>query len=214
MSSDQYCGARELGPEEVLLSGLDLIEGPFGEPVTTAVAKSHAHVTSSSEDSLIEGYIKSARDVVQGFLKRILCKTTFTYRIDGAFPSEIILPVGPVVSSALVSIQYVADDGTVTTLATTEYQVSTGDVCRIMPAYGKAWPSCRPDYDAVRVTFSAGYAEGTTNTSPTDFAENVPQLFKDAVLDLVADKFEDRGPDGGDLTDPWKRRLRPYQRWA
>lgn len=185
--------------------------GPLQEPVTLATAKAHAHVDTSDENDLINSYISSAREAVEAYVHRTLVHTIYEYKLDGGFPAVILLPRGPVFNSSSVSIQYVDDDGDTQTLATSVYQVSTGDICKIQPAYGQVWPHTQPVLDAVIVTFTAGYP-ALEEGSPTDYAGNVPNIFKDAILSLVVDRFENRGPDGGDLSDAWKRRLRPHQR--
>jgi uncharacterized phiE125 gp8 family phage protein len=195
------------------VAGLRKIVGPFGEPVTLAQAKTHAHVDSDDENDAINGFITSAREVVEAFVRQCLVRTIYEYTIDGGFPSEIVLPIGPVLDASTIAIEYVDDQGDSQTLATSVYRVSTGETCRIRPEWGQVWPHTRPVSDAVTVSFTAGYAAGDDG-SPTDYAANVPRIFKDAVLALVTDQFENRGPDGGDLSEAWQRRLRPYQRHA
>jgi hypothetical protein len=95
-------------------------------------------------------------------------------------PGVIAVPRPPLQS--VTSITYVAADGTSTTLASTEYQVSAGSLGRVAPAYAKVWPVTRPQMDAVRVRFVAGYGA----------AAAVPANVKAAIKIMVGHLYENR----------------------
>ena len=107
------------------MAGLDRLDDenspPVTEPITLDAAKAHLRVDHDDEDGEIEAYIAAARSVVEGFLKQSLIYTFWQYRIDGCFPSEIRLPIGPLRTTDGLSIQYVDDAGVTQTLAASEY---------------------------------------------------------------------------------------------
>lgn len=139
------------------MAGLDLVTAPTSEPVTVAQAKARLNILEGTDfDSVIDDMIAEARSAVEAFLKQSLLFTVWKLRIDGCFPWEIRLPVGPLRTTTGLSIQYVDGAGDTQTLATTEYQVSLGSTGVIRAAYGKSWPAVRNVMDAVSVTFKAG----------------------------------------------------------
>lgn len=142
------------------MAGLDRVDdeaspGP-GEPLTLTEAKDWLRVDHTDEDETIGALISAARSAVEAFVKQSLMLTTWTYRIDGSFPWEIRLPVGPLRTTSGLVVQYVDDSGVTQTLSSSVYQVSLGLTGIIRPAYGQTWPSVRSQMDAVTVTFKAG----------------------------------------------------------
>lgn len=160
------------------MAGLVLKTAPTVEPVTLDEAKSHLRIIEDHEDALISMQISAARQRVEGFIKSSLTPTVYEYKLAG-FPDEIVLPIGPVLSPT-VSISYVNDAGAATTLASSDYQLSTGEVGRVRPAYGYTWPATRPQLDAVTVEFTAGWTS----------AAAVPPVIKAALLLTLGDLFE------------------------
>lgn len=110
----------------------------------------------------------------------------------GAYPSAglgydlmayaIEPPLAPLQSVS--SIQYrAATDGTLTTLASSGYDVDTDSKPgRITPSYGNVWPVARWQPNAVLVTFVAGYGA----------ASAVPEAIKAAIKLLVGHWYENR----------------------
>lgn len=141
------------------MAGLDLVTAPTVEPITAPDAKARLRIDFADEDGVVQQIIKEARSAVEAFLNQSLLYTTWTYRIDGCFPTEIRLPVGPLRTTDGLSIEYVDDAGGTTTLSASLYQVSIGMTGVIRPAYGQTWPSTRSQMDAVSVTFKAGEAD-------------------------------------------------------
>lgn len=75
-----------------------------------------------------------------------------------SIPSNaILLDRAPVLQ--VESIQYLAMDGTIGTMAAVDYAVDYScEPCRITPVFGKIWPIPLPQIGAVWVTFSVGFA--------------------------------------------------------
>lgn len=72
------------------------------------------------------------------------------------FGTPLRLPSPPLL--AVDSIQYTDPDGTLQTMASADYQVDKlTEPARLLPAYGKAWPSTRAVLNAVKIQFRAGY---------------------------------------------------------
>lgn len=179
---------------------LSIATPPTSEPFTVAEAKAHVRIDHDDENGAIEIFIAAARSTVETFLQSALLPTEYTYTLDG-FPREITLPIGPVLQASDVAIDYVDDQGASQTLATTDYQVSPGNVTRIRPAYGKTWPTTRRQFDAVTVTFTAGSAS----------ADSIPKAVKAALLLTFADFYEKR--EAGDLPVGARNLLMPFIGW-
>lgn len=172
---------------------------PGAEPITLAEAKAHCRVDSSADDTLIQGYITTAREWVEDYIDRALVAQQLVMKLD-AFPGEIELPRPPMIASGTataVTITYVTGEaGGTATLSTTEYRVdrdSTPGAIRTL--YGGSWPSHLLDANAVTVSWWAGYGS----------AADVPQRVKSAMLMCVHELYEKRGD--GQMPDAAKRLL-------
>lgn len=160
---------------------------PAVEPVTLAEAKAHCRVDTSADDTLIAGYITTAREWVEDYIDRALVTQQLVMRLD-AFPAEIELPRPPMVASGTataVTITYVTGDtGGTATLSSSTYRVdrnATPGVVRNL--YGGSWPSHLLDQNSVTVSWWAGYGD----------AASVPQRVKSAILMCVHELYEKRG---------------------
>jgi uncharacterized phiE125 gp8 family phage protein len=166
---------------------LKRLTAPAAEPVTLAEAKSHCRVDIADEDTLIQGYIATAREWVEDYIDRAIVGQRLMLTLD-TFPSEIELPRPPMIASGTataVVVTYVANDsGTTATLATTSYRVdrdSTPGVIRTL--YNGSWPSHIIDQNSVTVSWWAGYGD----------AASVPQRVKTAILMCVHELYANRG---------------------
>ena len=86
----------------------------------------------------------------------------------------------------LVSVQsvtYLDSNGTRQTLAGGDYEVITDElVGRLVPAFGKSWPSCRLFPGSVQVSYTCGYGA----------AVDVPQSIKAWMLLAIGAWYENR----------------------
>lgn len=148
--------------------GLVLTSGPAAEPLTLAEAKAHCRVDGSDDDTLITALIVTARRMAEQATGRALVTQSWRYLLD-AFPvAAIDLPQPPLVS--VESVKYIASDGTLTTIASTDYTVHTSALLGLVaPAYGMSWPSPRDVREAVRIEFTAGY--GAAAAVPNDIKQ-------------------------------------------
>jgi len=139
---------------------------------------------ASSETTLINGYIKAAREFCENFQNRAFVNQTWELWLDG-FPSEaeIEIPLPPLVS--VTSVKYYDTGNTEATFDSANYFVDTkSEPGRVCLGYGKSWPSTTlRSHNGVCVTFVAGY--GAT-------AANVPQKVKQSMLLLIGDYYSAR----------------------
>lgn len=160
---------------------------PTVEPVSLAEAKAHCRVDISTDDTLIEGYIRAARELVEDYLDRSLVSQQYVMRLD-SFPAEIELPRPPMAASGTataVTITYTIADGSTATLGASEYRVDRDATPgRVRTLYNGSWPSHLLDANSVSVTWWAGYgADGTS----------VPQRIKNAMLMTILELYDKRG---------------------
>ncbi|GAC1475658.1 MAG: hypothetical protein NVSMB9_28590 [Isosphaeraceae bacterium] len=93
----------------------------------------------------------------------------------------IDIPLPPLQS--LTAVQYYDFAGTLQSVPSANYSVSTGTPARIQPGYSKVWPVSRPTIDSVQVTFVSGYG---------DTADKVPANITAAIKLLVGHWYEHR----------------------
>lgn len=154
---------------------------PQVEPVDLEDVKAHLRVTHQSEDATILSLIKVARAQCEGEIGRSLITQTRRLYLDD-FPSTILVPFGPLQS--VTQIQFVDTNGATQTLASTEYQVDTfDDPQRIVPAFGKSWPSTRAMRNAAWVDYVAGYGAA---------GDAVPEPLRQWVRLMVGALWENR----------------------
>ena len=131
---------------------------PAAEPLTLAEAKLHLRVDAdlTDDDSLISALIVTARQQAEHRTGRALVTQQWRYSFD-TFPVDSLeLPLPKLQS--VQAVTYLDNNGTRQTLANTEYDVITDELIgRIIPAYGKSWPSCRNHPGSVRVDYTCGY---------------------------------------------------------
>jgi uncharacterized phiE125 gp8 family phage protein len=156
---------------------------PTAEPVTVEEAKAHLRLEGNAEDSYVQTLIQAARQHVEETCWRGLVTQTLEGVLSG-FPDDALeLPRGRLAS--VDSVTYVDTAGVLQTLPSSEYQVdTTSEPGRLLPAYGRSWPSTRRQWDAVRVRYTVGWP-----------VAEVPAPIRQAVLLLVANMYEHRTPE-------------------
>lgn len=147
----------------------------MAEPVLLATAKAHLRVplADTSEDTIIEAYIRAARQWVEEFTGHIISPRNFVDRYE-AWGDYLTIYRQPV--TAIVSIAY--DSATVDQTPFTGFEWSLGYFpARIYPT--GTFPSLRSN-GYITVTYTAGYASG------------VPDALIQAVLLMVGHFFSTR----------------------
>lgn len=105
------------------------------------------------------------------------------------------IPLSPLAS--VDSIQYVDMAGNLQTLAASDYKVDAdSEPPRVLPGYGKAWPSTRQEINAVKLTFTVGYGDKT----------KVPDGIKAAIKMYCKAHYEATFDDGAQ--NEYERRMR------
>lgn len=182
-----------------------LVSGPSGEPFSLDEAKSHLRVDTDFDDEDIDRYITAARQYVETYLERALLEQKWCLALDGfcgpralGVPSwarqyfnmseAIKLPMGQLASTPtpVESIIYIDDAGAQQTLDTSKYTVNNFLApAEIKPTYGNYWPSTRPQWDGVRVTYRVGWAD----------VGSIPEPIKQGMKLLISQMYEHRTPE-------------------
>lgn len=154
---------------------------PTQEPVSVAELKAHLRIDHGDEDSLLSGYIRAAREMVESDAEISLLPQTLTWYID-AFPAwEIGLRKPPV--NSITSITYLDQDGVSQTWSSTRYRFDGNSrPARLTPAYNDEWPDTYDVNNAVTIVAAAGYSS----------VSEVPQIAKQAILLLASHWFRNR----------------------
>jgi hypothetical protein len=187
---------------------------PSLKAVDVAKLAKQCFVTDQEEFSYLEDLLALAVEFVEQDQNVQLLAATWQCNLD-AFPNEISLERLPV--TAITQIQYTDTNGNSQILDPSQYQVDNlapNQPARIQPAYGLVWPVTRgysrtwptieanhlgelPEitgfYNAVQVTFTAGFAAFGAGT--------IPAKLLHAIKMLVATWFRDREDSTVGLTN-------------
>lgn len=159
---------------------------PTIEPITTAEAKTHLRVDTSTEDTYIGTLITAARERAETILNRSFITTTWVVKMQ-RFPEArgiIRLPRPRLITVS--SITYTDTSQQSQTLSSSTYTVDVqSEPGTIQPAYTQWWPTALDHVNSVTVTYTAGYGAS---------AATVPVAIKQALLLMVAHMFENRVP--------------------
>ncbi len=200
-----------------------LLTAPATEPVTLAEAKAHARVEVSDDNDLIEDLITGARELVEQETRRALITQTWTLTLD-AWPGsprddwwdgtregpitlmetdEVEIRKAPFL--AISSVKTIEEDATQTTWSSDNYYTATRHgFGRLIKRSGIVWPSIvTPVRQAggILITFTAGY--GAT-------AASVPVALRQAIKDIVAHWYENRGDDTKEVPMKAMRVIQQY----
>jgi len=159
------------------------------QPITLADAKLQLNVSSTIDDTEITNILKAATQYTENVTNRAWVTQTRTLTMNGFYDPRyvhdgvIYPPISPL--ATVSSIKYTASDGTAnTTLSTTTYTASTGDVPgRIFESYNNTWPTPRDVPNNVAVIYTCGY--GSTQAV-------VPDNAKHAIRMLVSHWYRNR----------------------
>lgn len=160
---------------------------PIFEPVSLDEAQAHCRsIDDTAENANLTDLIKSARKYCEEYTRRALAPQTIELYID-YFYYAINLPKPPITS--VTSIKYTDCAGVETTIVPTEYIVDTVNG-RIVPAYGKAWPSFTPyPINPIKITYIAGYV-------------TAPETIKQAMKLLIGDWYIHREATAVEVSKP------------
>jgi len=205
---------------------LSLVTAPASEPVTTAEAKTHMRVDTSTDDTYIGTLVTIARTAAEKYTRRAFINQTWKMFLDPpqvvmrdewwsgvrqssirslSNPESIDLPLAPLVS--VTHVKFYDDSDAAVTFDSGNYQVSayageTADKGRITLRTGAVWPSVGSaglrNADAMEIQFVAGY--GSSGSS-------VPSQIKQGILAEIAHLYENRGDCSGGVSSDLARSL-------
>lgn len=146
--------------------------------ITLADAKKQTETANMADhDEMLNRLIQAAQDFVEGPAGMNLALGTQTWELSlDCFPSVIRIPIEPVQS--ITSITYIDPDGNQQTLADFDADTKASPAL-IAPVSGSTFPQTKRQFNAVTVTFEAGF-------------NPVPEDIRAALLLLVAHWFENR----------------------
>lgn len=210
---------------------LTTIAAPPFEPVTLQQVYTHLRLDPSgsplehADDAMLRGFITTAREHVERETRRSLIQQTLRLSA-GAFPAicggwrwlerlravtEIRLLRPPLIR--VESVGYYDGDNILQTVDPTDYYV-TDDLLpelRFVTGFSAPIPYERPD--ALRIDYVAGFApSGSPATTQEEYAANVPQTFKDAILIGVQLLYDNPPPQERDALERMRAAmLQPYR---
>jgi uncharacterized phiE125 gp8 family phage protein len=155
---------------------------PTLEPLTRSEAKNYLKIDSTDDDTLIDGFIKSARQYCEKFQNRIYIETVLTFslnRIPG-MSEEIQLPYLPIVSVDSITIKQKGTDADIE-IDSDMYDVDleSGKIVFNSDFDVEYDADLMPTYNCLVIEFTAGYG---------DSAAAVPETVKQAML-LILDHW-------------------------
>lgn len=153
---------------------------PTTWPVTIDDIKLQARISHTSEDALIDTFIRAAADWIEAYTQRSL--STQTWQASMAdFVDALWLPRAAPLTS-VTFVKYYDTSNVLQTLSSSYYTVpSFVEPAQIRLAYDYTWPSVYDRADAVRVEYITGYADG-----------ECPEPLRQALAMLAAHWFEHR----------------------
>lgn len=175
---------------------ITLVEAPTEEPIGIEDIRAHCRISFHDEDVLLLMYAQAARDYVEKALRRTLLTTTWRLSLDmfpcggwggsrwghvGPAGSILELPRPPLQS--ITEITYLDSAGEPQTLDTAVYGLSTAsEPGRLWLQPGQAWPVTQTVWDAVQITYKAGW----------EHPGQIPMSIRAMVLLLTAHLYENR----------------------
>jgi uncharacterized phiE125 gp8 family phage protein len=159
---------------------------PEVEPVTLGDVKAHLRITNVSEDELLSGLIRAARDEVERATGIALISQTWRLVLD-RWPTNgcVHLMRHPVRS--VLSVTAYGPDGEATLIAPASYQLDP--LSRPARLHFNEWPASLRPMNGIEIDFQAGFGEAGTE---------VPDVLKRAILTLTAHWYELRGVLGAE----------------
>lgn len=160
---------------------IERIVQPAVEPVTRDDAKLHCRIDIDDDDTLIDGLIVAARELVEAESRRALITQTWRMVLHTWPADGLRLPLPPMQSVS--AIAYIDEDGNTGTVSDSIYDVDTTSG-EVWLAYNQDWPGVvlRPRR-GVRIDFVAGYG---------DAIADVPEWAKIAIKLTVGHWYENR----------------------
>jgi uncharacterized phiE125 gp8 family phage protein len=157
---------------------------PAVEPVTLTEAKAHLRLDHVSEDDLLAGLIRAAREEVERATGLALIDQDWRLALD-EWPAggAVLLAVHPV--KAVTSVTAYGSEGEASLVDPATYQADT--LSRPARVHFGGEPKALRAMNGIEIDFAAGFGEAGTD---------VPDLLRRAILLLVAHWYEFRAGFG------------------
>ena len=157
------------------LSRPTVVTGPTTEPITLAEAKRQLFLSESdtSQDAELTSRIQAAREQWEHDTDGVLFTRTLSVTSEQFGGGQIKLDSRPVTS--ITHIKYYDPSDVLTTFASSKYSFDAAEGA-IELNWAESWPVTSIRWDAIKITFVAGYATVAT----------IPAIAKQAMLLLVA----------------------------
>jgi uncharacterized phiE125 gp8 family phage protein len=134
---------------------------PTGLPVSIADVRGlQARLDDTSQDDLWASFIETATSQAEEYLGRGLMQQGWTVRVSDWWDTRLPLPMAAPLMS-IDAVTYYAADGTLTTLASSYYQVDqSAQPAALVKAPRVVWPALQSDRttDLVQVRYTVGFA--------------------------------------------------------
>jgi uncharacterized phiE125 gp8 family phage protein len=155
---------------------------PEVEPVDLALAKAHLRIDHDEEDDLIRAWIGAARQLTEEYTGRRWVTQTLRLTMSGFPVGHIELPVRPV--GVVTEFYYLDEVGDQTDVEPADYQMWLDHNPPLITfAPDGEWPDTEEGrLNAVTIEFTVGGA-----------VENVPEMVKAAMLQIIGQYDEARG---------------------
>lgn len=159
-----------------------LVTPPSGVPVSLALLKEHLRIDHDDEDTPLEGYLNTAATFIEQWSGVSLLERTYKTFLD-AWPTEVFLPMGPMVS--VTHVKTYDDADAATTWSASEYYVDTVKG-RILPRANTAFPLPERVANGIEIQWVAGHAT----------ADETPENLRQAILLTAGHYYRNREAAG------------------
>lgn len=163
---------------------LELIDAPATTPITLAEVKAQLRVEHTDDDTLLTRLIAVAVAYtdVTGALGHAMISQKWGQWVDSTPPQSVKLILGPVIQ--VNAVKYYDTDGDLQTDTLSNYQVTgTSFASYVEPAEGFDWPVTQERADAIRIEYTIGYGEATTD---------IPDTLRHALMLIVGHWYDNR----------------------
>lgn len=166
---------------EIEVSRPTVVTAPASEPITLAEARKQLELSPSdtAHDDHLTALIQAVREQFEHDTDSSILTQTLSVTCEDLSDDEIYLPRRPIQS--ITSIQYYDTANTLQTLSSSVYSLDKPNAA-VRLNYLQLWPVTIDRWDAVTITYVAGYSSISA----------VPQIYKQAMKLLLAHYFENR----------------------
>jgi uncharacterized phiE125 gp8 family phage protein len=183
---------------------LERIRDAGSEPVSLSDVKRHLRILGNDQNEILQMYIASARQWVEGHIGKTLIDSDWRLRLDefppGNGPQRVFMP--PL--RTLNKISFVDADGNDVELTGAQLDDYALSQNHIFPPQETGWPDARHYAPQIAIEYTAGVGN----------AADVPESIKHAILLIVgaADLYREETAAGSHVTVPLdaKRLLSMY----